>query len=238
MENRRNYYRILHVQQDAPLALIKSAYRTMMQKLKMHPDLGGDSGNAALINEAYSVLSNASSRAAYDEAYKRVVRQGPASHKPNKDGSAEAKANPDSDPKRKYQAPKKPSCHFCQADIKGSIVEDSQCWHCTSPLQLTSKSEGDQGQRAIYRMPASHDIEVRLHWPSDAYRGRLVDMSLQGAQFNVAVDLRAEAIVQIKSDYFIAVARITRVIEKYRYATEFISVNFTETQGSFVSVQV
>ena len=42
MENRRNYYRILHVQPDAPTEIIKSSYRTLMQKLRMHPDLGGD----------------------------------------------------------------------------------------------------------------------------------------------------------------------------------------------------
>jgi DnaJ-class molecular chaperone len=50
--NRRNYYRILHVQPDAPTEVIKSSYRTLMQRLKMHPDLGGDHSEAALINEA------------------------------------------------------------------------------------------------------------------------------------------------------------------------------------------
>ena len=56
MDNRRNYYRILHVQPDAPTEIIKSSYRTLMQKLRMHPDLGGDQWNATLINEAYQTL--------------------------------------------------------------------------------------------------------------------------------------------------------------------------------------
>ena len=52
--NRRNYYRILHVQPDAPDAVIRTAYRTLMQKLRQHPDLGGDGATATLINEAYA----------------------------------------------------------------------------------------------------------------------------------------------------------------------------------------
>ena len=45
-----DYYRILHVQPDAPREIIRTSYLTLMQRLKMHPDLGGDHWNAALIN--------------------------------------------------------------------------------------------------------------------------------------------------------------------------------------------
>ena len=58
MKNRRNYYRVLQVQPDAPAEVIKASYRTLMQKLKHHPDLGGDQWNASIINQAYSVLSD------------------------------------------------------------------------------------------------------------------------------------------------------------------------------------
>ena len=66
MHNRRNFYRVLQVQPDAPHEIIKASYRTLMQKLKAHPDLGGDQWNAAVINEAYAVLSNPGKRAKYD----------------------------------------------------------------------------------------------------------------------------------------------------------------------------
>ena len=66
MENKRNYYRILHVQPDAPREIIQSSYRTLMQKLKAHPDLGGEEWNATVINEAYQVLMDTSKRLAYD----------------------------------------------------------------------------------------------------------------------------------------------------------------------------
>ena len=64
--NRRNYYRTLQVQPDASLEVIKNNYRTLLQKLRIHPDLGGEDWNASLINQAYSTLRNPTKRAAYD----------------------------------------------------------------------------------------------------------------------------------------------------------------------------
>ena len=71
MENRRNYYRILQVQPDAPLEIIRASYRTMMRDLMQHPDFGGDHWNASIINEAYDVLSDNDKRAEYDKKYSR-----------------------------------------------------------------------------------------------------------------------------------------------------------------------
>ena len=65
-KNRRNYYRILRVQPDASFEVIKTNYRTLLQKLKMHPDLGGDEWNASLINLAYNTLRDADKRSEYD----------------------------------------------------------------------------------------------------------------------------------------------------------------------------
>ena len=65
-KNRRNHYRILHAQPDAPQETIKNNYRTLLQKMRLHPDLGGDDWNASLINKAYSILRNPIKRAAYD----------------------------------------------------------------------------------------------------------------------------------------------------------------------------
>ncbi|PIU18853.1 MAG: hypothetical protein COT18_09665 [Elusimicrobia bacterium CG08_land_8_20_14_0_20_59_10] len=65
---KKNYYKILQVQPDAHPAIIKTAYRTMMQELKMHPDLGGDNARAQELNEAHEVLSDPEKRRAYDLA--------------------------------------------------------------------------------------------------------------------------------------------------------------------------
>jgi len=66
MIERRNFYRILHVQPDAPMTVIRENYRVLMQKLKLHPDLGGSDWSASLLNVAYTTLRDPLKRAAYD----------------------------------------------------------------------------------------------------------------------------------------------------------------------------
>ena len=62
----KNYYEILKVDKKAPQEVIHAAYRTLMGKLKKHPDLGGDEEEAKLINQAYQVLRDPRSRSDYD----------------------------------------------------------------------------------------------------------------------------------------------------------------------------
>ncbi|MDH5551858.1 MAG: DnaJ domain-containing protein [Nitrosomonas sp.] len=66
MDNRRNFYRILRVQPDATFDVIQQSYRSLMQKLRLHPDLGGEEHNARLINQAFAILRNPKLRATYD----------------------------------------------------------------------------------------------------------------------------------------------------------------------------
>ena len=76
MQNRRNYYRLLQVQPDAPLEVIRASYHTLMRELKQHPDLGGSSSHAALLNEAYKTLSNSTLREEYDKKlFSRYTKQ-------------------------------------------------------------------------------------------------------------------------------------------------------------------
>lgn len=65
---RRNFYRVLHLQPDAPFEVVRSNYRALMTKLRAHPDLGGEHWTAALLNTAYAVLRDPQRRAAYDRA--------------------------------------------------------------------------------------------------------------------------------------------------------------------------
>lgn len=62
-----NYYEVLHVSQDAPVEIIKLAYKGLAQKY--HPDRykGADANEKMhLLNEALEILSNPLSRANYD----------------------------------------------------------------------------------------------------------------------------------------------------------------------------
>jgi curved DNA-binding protein len=64
-----DYYNVLQVSPHAHIEVIKSSYRTLMSKLNMHPDKGGDEERAKLINAAYEILSNEKLRADYDIQY-------------------------------------------------------------------------------------------------------------------------------------------------------------------------
>lgn len=66
MENRRNFYRILEVQPDASFDAIRHNYKLLLHKLRMHPDLGGNSRDAALINLAFETLRDPEKRLRYD----------------------------------------------------------------------------------------------------------------------------------------------------------------------------
>jgi len=70
--NKFNYYRILQIQPDATHEVIRHNYTILLQKLRMHPDLGGNNIDAALINVAYETLSHPGKRAEYD---KLLLRQ-------------------------------------------------------------------------------------------------------------------------------------------------------------------
>ncbi len=66
MKNRRNLYRLLHVQPEAPLEVVRSSFRALMKDGRQHPDLGGSSADAVLLIEAYETLVDPRRRADYD----------------------------------------------------------------------------------------------------------------------------------------------------------------------------
>lgn len=63
---RRNFYRLLHLQPDASAEVVRSNFVTLMHKLRLHPDLGGDHWNASHLSEAYATLADPKLRSEYD----------------------------------------------------------------------------------------------------------------------------------------------------------------------------
>jgi len=78
VDNLPDFYRLLHVYPEAPVAVIKASYRAMMQKMRLHPDLGGDAALAQQLNEAVATLCDASKRWQYDAL--RSVMDNRANH--------------------------------------------------------------------------------------------------------------------------------------------------------------
>ena len=231
IKNRRNYYRILHVQPDAPREVIRSSYRALMQGLRMHPDLGGDDGNAALINEAYAVLTDPGQRAAYDR-----VRQNPgwargSEYKPVSAG------DPAPTPRHR--------CAFCGARHawRKHAPVDAFCASCQSPLSLAECARIEDGcRRGIRRILNDQPLNFFTHWPQPRpFAGRMDDLSLNGMKFRSNTSLELGQITKIDSRILQAVGRVTHRQERGSHrdiGVQFISLSFEETQGTFVTERV
>ena len=120
-----NLYELLHVSRGAPEEIIRASYRTLMQRMHHHPDLGGDPQLAALINEAYAVLTDDGRRQAYDrqlDAESRLV-----------EAAAEHGSELMHDPLL--------GCWFCHTphDFGIRIAVEDMCSVCASPLFTAEK---------------------------------------------------------------------------------------------------
>ncbi len=239
MAPRQNYYQILHVCEDAPAEVIRATYRAMMQKMKMHPDLGGDPQKAALLNEAYSVLINPDTRAKYDASL-TVLR-----------------ANPDhaGDPQghrsriKIEQMVKSGLCVFCQLPhrLGDNVRPDSTCRRCGSALYLASKqAHGQDGQRIIQRIEKKWPVSYYAGWPTQrVYIAETQDVSLNGIQLLTNYYVGHDQILKLSSHKLDAVAVVmyikgahTLLRQRWRVGLEFITLRFHQTHGNFVKINV
>jgi len=244
MENRRNYYQILHVQPDAPVEIIKSSYRTLMQRLKQHPDLGGEHGHAALINEAYRVLTNAASREQYDRQWQ------PDHWESSPDPFADTASEMPDDTVRKSTAYRTAAaetasaCLFCHQIHDHNVTSDTDatCARCESPISPARewRLEG-AGKRAINRMPAQLDITFFTTWPQPvADVGRTLDVSPNGMRFLSQRRLEKGRHIKIASRNIDAVARITHCerdsgADRWVIGVAFKTLRLARSQGTFFS---
>ena len=71
MTERRNFYRVLYAQPDAPLSVIKTNHRVLMQKLQRYADQDLADEQACLLNTALTVLQDPLKRAVYDHRLRK-----------------------------------------------------------------------------------------------------------------------------------------------------------------------
>lgn len=233
MKNKRNYYRILHVQPDAPQAIIKSSYRTLMHRLKQHPDLGGDHCNAALINEAYAVISDPAKRAEYDRVLLRVNAatsiNGQEGKAPNNSGAQD-------------------SCTFCGTahGYGKNPHQDALCRECSSPLKWIEKLRLEKTCRRMVSRIAKHmHIEFYTAWPQkNGHSGIVRDISLRGMQFVTDKSPKTGTHIKVECETCTAVARVMNyekrsavLGKKWVVGIEFVTILFRETRGSFISIR-
>jgi len=186
---RRNHYRILHVQPEAPPEVIKSSWRALMSRL--HPDRGGDHEHAALLNAAYAVLSDPEQRRRYDQTLRRPARGATAVFDATDWLSARV-------------------CPFCRHAFAGAAAPGLRCSACDSPLgpppavpqagsELIGRRRGERFAR---------DVDSRLRLPAEAGERlvRLRDLSLTGLALVSAARIPIGTPLRLTADTFDTVA--------------------------------
>lgn len=248
MKNRRNYYRLLHVQPDAPLDVIKASYRALMMKMRLHPDLGGDHETAALINTAYAVLSDPTGRQQYDQILReRDLLVFPQAHRCSA-GSARAGSTslgPGTTPPREASPSKQGRCVFCDTQVTVAIRADRRCPRCASPLaqphELAASTTERLGRRAVPRLCRDEPIVFYPHWPHQGYAARLRDLSPAGISFFAQVAVELHQLVKISGATLEGVARVVsshRAGRQYAVHAQLLTVLFLAPAGTFVSSTV
>lgn len=198
-EERRNLYRILYVQPEAPAELIAAAYRCLMTKLRHHPDLGGDHDTAVRINQAYAVLSDPQQRMAYDER-RRKRRPTP---------SAAGVCEPRPPPQSLH------ACPFCGLAIPRRLEADSRCQRCESPLASIAYNFRATrelfGRRSAPRVDKNCAIILRTSPSATPVAAVLRDLSLTGISLLTRADVRRQATIRIEAPGVEAVAHVIKV---------------------------
>ncbi len=231
-----NYYEILLVSPDATPEQIRASYRKLMQRHRLHPDLGGDTATAALINKAYAVLSDAARRTEYD-AYLEAVRLA---------GQGIDFATTPTAPERRdpYQV-----CVFCGTDhdFGQVILADADCATCQSPLApIESLRLEEAGQRAVARIDKRQSITVYTTCTADSgLRARMEDVSLKGMRVVTEAPLRAGQALKVTCRALDAVATVThcrRIRRRHRTlhvsGLAFVTCRFRHAVGRFVSERI
>ncbi len=246
-EERRNLYRILHVQPEAPLEVIRASYRTLMSTLRAHPDLGGDPEAAARINAAYAVLTDPERRRHYDQSL--AVPAGAV-------GSVAGLASPRAGNRRSGPVAKDPafdggdpaawladrSCPFCHRPLPASLHMDTRCDGCDSPLfRRPSIDRGELfGRRRSPRNARPMPATLRLPGRNADHAARLRDLSLSGLCVLSPVPAPERSAMRVMTSGFDAVAVVVgcrRSADGWLLHGELLTLQLLRSQGVFVSAK-
>jgi len=196
----------------------------LMRELKQHPDLGGSSSQAALLNEAYRTLSHPNLRAEYDR--KLFLRY------PKQTLSAPALGHP---------APAKPSCPFCKEPLPLQARPGQSCAVCQSPLQ-SEEGGAAQERRTLARLKRHDLIHYWSQWPQEPQEAEMIDISPKGMRMLCGRQVEPGTVLKISGPGFKASAivkdtRAEKIAGKKLQAVgvSFLAVQFENPRGSFLS---
>lgn len=213
---RRNLYRLLFVQPEAPPEVIKASYRALMTTLRAHPDLGGDHERAAQINAAYEVLSDPERRREYDRRSRRPLRGMAA-------GAASAQTtHANADPAATSNMPARDigawladrRCPFCGTPFSAHPKPGHRCLHCDSPLTPAPAADDQHapgellGRRRAERHARDLAVRVRLPGQAGDHTARLRDLSFSGLSMSTDYVVARGTALRVSTPMFDTVAQV------------------------------
>ncbi len=226
IRNRRNLYRLLHVQPDAAPEVVKAAYRALIAL--HHPDKGGDHATASLINDAYAVVGDAVRRAEYDaQRAARNSRAGVRGH-----SATRADASPSPTPA--------PGCPMCELPIPAQRAANARCTRCQAPLSPATHASGQKPneRRSMPRVSKADWALLHADWRAAGIDVRMRDLSLDGISVYSGAAVALHQRVRLVGAAFDVVAEIVscrRVNDVYTLHGQLITAQFAARAGGFVS---
>jgi curved DNA-binding protein CbpA len=249
MNNRRNFYRILQVQPEAPVAIIKASYRILMTKLNAHPDRGGDHETAVLLNQAYAVLSDVQKRKKYDDMLYSRIHEGRkgsggfSTFKRSGSSSGDGQNATYNDWKQSRTATDnfRHNCSFCDAEFVPQLHK--YCRQCKSPLSLAKRfasrpCDEQYGRRSVPRI-AKHGVLVMFPcWPHSGLNVQLVDLSIFGLRVLTGYPAKTGEILKFDSPFFKGIGKVVSVRAndaQFTVHATFLTAEFVTKSGTFVA---
>ena len=222
--NRRNPYRLLHVQPDAPTEVIRAAYRALIAV--HHPDAGGDAYQAMLLIDAYALLSDPAKRAAFDtrRASRATARQRTSSLVPVE-----------------LVAPPARVCPMCRLGLPVRIGRDTRCTRCRAPLAPALAADARAmplDRRNVPRVSKADWAIMHGDWQAEAVDVRLRDLSLDGISMYSGLALPRQHVVRVISTSFDVVAIVVacrRVDRVFTVHAQLLTALFAKSTGGLVS---
>ena len=196
---RRNLYRILYVQPEAPPEIITAAYRCLMSQLRTHPDGGGEE-KAERIRQAYAILRDPVKRRAYDSGRRRPLS---------------AKVSPPGPGHSSVPATVPPVCPFCGLTVPRQLPANRRCARCASPLAPVAYTLGTTqepfGRRSAPRFEKSCRVTVHTSPESPPLSAVLRDLSATGISLYTAVPITAGGNIRVETLGLDLIAHVLKV---------------------------
>ncbi|MDX1515900.1 MAG: DnaJ domain-containing protein [Woeseiaceae bacterium] len=231
-----DYYAVLNVSRSASIDDIRMNYRRLMQRDGHHPDLGGDTATAALINKAYAVLSDPAERTAYDT--KLDILRFIAARQPAESAEPEP-VRPD--PARE--------CVFCRTphDSASARDPDASCSTCGSPLAVVEQTRMESGDnRGLVRIPKHLPVRFFVDWrQQDGHGAHTEDLSLTGVRLVTRYAVKPGQRIRVASEVVDAVGYVVHSAPRragfrmeHVAGVAFVTLRLLQTAGGFVSARI